>query len=96
MFLLLWLPSEFSWRLGLGHLAALVGGLGQLLVRAGTAVTRLDSSKGALGVSAMVSATTVEVEGCTNGLGSSISSVAVSITFSIVAGVGRVIPKVLH
>ena len=64
-----------SLRLGLGHLAALVGGLGQLLVGAGTAVTRLASNRGTLGVSATVSVTTVgvEVEGCTNGPGSSIS-----------------------
>ena len=77
-------------KLDLGHLAAMVGGLGQLLVGAGAAVTRLDSSKGTLGVSATVSATTVEVEveGCTTGLGSSSCSVLASTTFSAVTGVG--------
>ena len=66
--------SVGSLRLGLGHLAALVGGLGRPLVGAGTAVTCLANNRGTLGVSATVSVTMVgaEVEGCTSGPGSSI------------------------
>ena len=89
LLLLLGLLSRLP-KIRSGALSGTGGGLGRLLVGARTAVTHLASNRGALGVSATVSVTRVgvEVEGCVNGLGSSISSVAVSITFSIVAGVG--------
>ena len=76
----------------LGHLTALVGGLGRLLVGAGIAVARLANNKGALGVSATVSATTVGagVEGGTTALG---SSTTISVILALLTGIGGLLLK---